>query len=1019
MELFLLTAIFAPLFGAALTLAWGARLRDKIGYFAAFFPLLSFGLLLYVGLELQSAQARSVFYIPWIPAFDVSLSLIVDGFALFFALLVSGMGVLTYVYAAGYMSSKYPERPRFYAYLLIFTSAMLGATLAGNLLALFVFWELTGVASFLLIGYQYETEKGRKGARMALIVTFVAGLFLLAGLILLGGISGSYELAALFALDLRELAGERGHLFNAALIFILIGAAGKSAQFPLHFWLPNAMAAPAPVSAYLHSATMVKLGVFLVGRLFPLYADERWFGDLLVALGFTTFVVGALAAFLAHEIKAILAFSTVAQLGVLIGVYGLAPAEGARYDLMHVLSHALYKGALFMIAGLVEKLGGRTDLRSAGSAGAKHPLLLALALPPLLSMASVPGLLGFLSKEYALKDALKLYGENPAIGGFAVGAIFLGSVLTVAFTARFVYEFYFRAPDAPDAPESKADGAAAPVAIRLAPHARAATFFAPGVLSVAVLVLGVWPAPLNPGLKLLSVPGMTAPEFAEVALWQGVKTELVLSAAALLLGVALALAVRTRIHRFVAPAWFGLDRVFESGMKAAPRLAAWITRALAADRPTLYLPIILTFAAAVLGVILWPALAPQFEDAARLGASDAPMELALAWFTAALASVFVFAVALLRRWTSQIIALSVIGFLTTFYFVLYRAPDLALTQLLIETATLLLVLLLLARFPEHVAAGQAAAPGSRGGVAFRASLALFVGAIAFTLFLAGAGERAPDSAGEYYLQNSLSLAAAGNAVNAILIDFRGFDTLFEVAVFLTAGLGSLGLLMRYRRPGERRPLDGAQPGAPAEPAAAHSVGNARIASPIYRAAAALLFFPILMFSLYLLLRGHNYPGGGFIAGLLSAVALILLSFARGLEQFHRILPFDPMRLASVGLLLTAVVSLAPVFSGAPFLKHWNGYVDLPALGKTFLGTPLLFDIGVYLAVLGAVVKILFTLAKSVSGLTALVLEEERLYAAVHETHIEAGAGDAKAGLEIPAPPGAPGASDRAGGGAGA
>lgn len=996
MELFLLTAIFAPLLGAALTLAWGARLREAVGYFAALFPLLSFGLLLYVGAALQSPQDRTVFYIPWIPAFGVSLSLIVDGFALFFALLVSGMGALTYIYAAGYMTSKYPERPRFYAYLLIFTSAMLGATLAGNLLALFVFWELTGVASFLLIGFQYETEKGRKGARMALIVTFVAGLFLLAGLILLAGLAGSYELAALFAMDLRELAGDRGLVLNTALVFILIGAAGKSAQFPLHFWLPNAMAAPAPVSAYLHSATMVKLGVFLVGRLFPIYQDERWFSDLLVALGFATFVVGALAAFLAHEIKAILAFSTVAQLGVLIGVYGLAPAEGARYDLMHILSHALYKGALFMIAGLVEKLGGRTDLRSAGSAGAKHPLLLALALPPLLSMASVPGLLGFLSKEYALKDALARSVDNPWVGGFAVGAIFLGSVLTVAFTARFVYEFYFRAPQ--PAESQSADGAK-----KLAPHARAAVFFAPGALSLAVIVLGAWPTPVNLGLHWLSVPDMTAPAFAPLALWQGFKIELLLSLLALALGVALALAVRTRIDRAVAPAWFGLDRVFEALMDATPRAGAWITRALAADRPTLYLPIILSFAAGLLGVILWPDLPPQFEAAAMLGASAAPIELALAWFTVALASVFVFAVALLRRWTSQIIALSVIGFLTTFYFVLYRAPDLALTQILIETATLLLVLLLLARFPERVAASEREAQRSRGGVVFRAALALLVGAITFTLFLASAGARGAESAGDYYLENSLSLAAAGNAVNAILIDFRGFDTLFEVAVFLTAGLGSLGLLMRYRRPGERRARIDAPALAPAGREAPPAAVNARIASPIYRAAAALLFFPILMFSLYLLLRGHNFPGGGFIAGLLSAVALILLSFARGLEQFHRILPFDPMRLAAVGLLLTAAVSLAPVFLGAPFLKHWNGYVDLPALGKTFVGTPLIFDVGVYLAVLGAVVKILFTLAKSVGGLTALVLEEERLYAAVHETHIEAVVVDASPAPETDSP----------------
>ncbi len=1004
MELSLLIAIFAPLLGAALTLAWGARLRDAIGYFAALFPLVSFALLAYVGFELQSAQARSVFYIPWIPAFGLSLSLIVDGFSLFFALLVSGMGALTYVYAAGYMGAQYAERPRFYAYLLIFTSAMLGAVLAGNLLALFVFWELTGVASFLLIGFQYETEKGRKGARMALIVTFVAGLFLLTGLIVLGGLAGSYELTALFALDLRELAGERGVLLNAALVCILIGAAGKSAQFPLHFWLPNAMAAPAPVSAYLHSATMVKLGVFLIGRLFPIYEDERWFSDALVALGFTTFLIGALAAFLAHEIKAILAYSTVAQLGVLIGMYGLAPADGPRYDLLHILSHALYKGALFMIAGLMEKLGGRTDLREAGAAGARHPLLLALTLPPLLSMASVPGLLGFLSKEYALKDALAKFHEDSSIGAFAVGAIWLGSVLTVAFTARFVYEFYFRPPESDSAGVD-----AAPGAKKLAPLARAALFFAPGVLSLAVVVGGVWTAPLNQGLQIFSVPDMTAPAFADVVLWQGFKTELLLSLAALGAGVGLAFAVRRWIGRAAAPAWFDLARAYERVMDATPRAAAWITRALAADRPTLYLPIILSFAAGLLGVILWPALQPRLEAVALLGASGAPIELTLAWFTVALASVFVLAVALLRRWTSQIIALSVIGFLTTFYFVLYRAPDLALTQILIETATLLLVLLLLARFPERVAESERAAPRNRGGAAFRATLALLVGAITFTLFVAGAGERAAESAGDYYLQNSLSQAAAGNAVNAILIDFRGFDTLFEVAVFLTAGLGSLGLLMRYRRPDEKRSQDRAptmSPGAREAPPAGES---ARIASPIYRAAAALLFFPILMFSLYLLLRGHNYPGGGFIAGLLSAVALILLSFARGLEQFHRILPFDPMRLAAVGLVLTAAVSVAPVFFGEAFLKHWNGYVDAPGLGKIFVGTPLLFDVGVYLAVLGAVVKILFTLAKSVRGLTALVLDEERLYAAVHETHIEAAA-------DAAAPPGGRRADGRIGGG---
>jgi multicomponent K+:H+ antiporter subunit A/multicomponent Na+:H+ antiporter subunit A len=953
-------AVFAPLLLAALMPWLGRRLGPAVGWVALAAPAISAGLLGWV-LATTGAQAAPV-TLTWLPALGINFTLLPDGLALFYGLVVSGVGVLVVAYAASYLDDHYRDHGTFYACLLVFMSAMLGTVLSGNLLVLFVSWELTGLASFLLIGFLHEEKKSAYGARMALLTTGLTGLALLVGVVLLGRIFGTYELREIFA---QPVPAEKTGELAWAFLLCAVGIFGKSAQFPFFYWLPNAMAAPTPVSAYLHSATMVKLGVFLTARLLPCFHGLAEWTPLLVGFGFGTMLLGAVLAVLSHDLKGVLAYSTVSQLGLLIGYYGLfAAGAPLQWDYVHILNHVFYKACLFMVVGIIDHSTGTRDLRQLGGLFRLMPLTGVAAAIGLAAMAGLPLTTGFLSKELLLKSIFAFWRTSAALADFAAGAVILAALLKVVFALRIFHRAFL--------------GRATP-AVTAQWHAPSLALQAPPLLLAgATLVFGVAAGAFGRVGDWFALRGVhAAPE--PLHLWHGVTPELLTSVGIVAAGVALyAMIGRFGWERLRVPRVLAFDAGFERVVEFIPAFGRWTIRLTQADRPRHYQPVVIGVLLALGGGWCWHAAEPL--RAILAGARVLPDE-AYGWhryFVVALIAGALLAVLKARGWVLQLLALSVIGFLVSFYFVLAKAPDLALTQILVETAALLLVLMFVMRLKR---AGRHARP-SRDGPGFRAVRVVL--ALAGGLGVAGAVllfQTDGAKLGDRLLARSLPEAQGANAVNTTLIDFRGLDTFFEILVLLVAALGCLGLLMRRRAD---RPL---RPGA--------IVPEAREVTPIgdsfiLTTVVSLLFFMINVFAVYLFFRGHNAPGGGFIAGLCTGISFVMLGFVQGIERLHRLLRIEPVRLAVAGLLIAAVTGALPLVVGDAFFQHYHPYVKgVPFLGDVYLGTPVFFDLGVYLLVVGVTLKIVFPLAKSIDGFRAFLIDEERAFAAADEEPVEA------------------------------
>ena len=800
--LLLLLIVGLPLLGSPLVALAGRRLGPRVSWFALVFPVVSFVSLLVLATRMELPGSALV-TVPWVPSLGLNLSFLVDGLSLLFALVVSGMGILVFFYAGHYLDDHYEHHGRFYGYLTLFMAAMLGTLLSDHVVLLFMFWELTGIASFLLIGFLHEEEGSRVGARQALLVTGATGLMLFVGVLLLQQAADTSSLRELLSAPLPW--AEHGPRLTAALVLIALGAFGKSAQFPLHFWLPNAMAAPTPVSAYLHSATMVKLGVFLCARVFPLFILHEWWAPLLGTVGFTTMLFAACMALVSHDLKAILAYSTVSQLGFLIGHYGLGAASGLEHDYLHILSHVLFKGCLFMVVGVVAHATGLRDIRQLGGLFRLAPLLGVTALVATASMAGLPGTLGFISKEMMLAESFANITRHGGLGMYAAACAVLASVLKVAFSARLFTNLFL-----------------GPVPEKVAHHFHAPSVWLqlpPALLAGGALVLGLFPALLHAPLHAIMVEGLNRPA-QDLAIWHGFSKELLVSTVVILLGAGLYQIGQKVAWRWQAARWLRFDAGFEAGVEIFSKFTKTLTRWLRSDQPMDHLPVIIGFLLCVVGGgMIWKR-EELFGGIEADWSTVRPVRV-LAAFLIALAVV---AVILLRRWTSQLIALSVSGFLTCFYFVLYRAPDLALTQILVETVTLILVLLLLARFPRSAQEGEESGRPTGSRLLCQIVLSLGVGAMVTGLVLATTARPHPEPIGPGFLAHTVELAKGSNAVNTILVDFRGFDTLGEVTVLVIATLGCLGLLMRYKRTPEQHRrglmgppgLTGAEPGKESE-----------------------------------------------------------------------------------------------------------------------------------------------------------------------------------------------------------
>jgi multicomponent K+:H+ antiporter subunit A/multicomponent Na+:H+ antiporter subunit A len=776
----LLLAIALPVLAVPLLLGLGPRWRERTGWLALPFPLISAVAIGFLA-ERAAVHGPIILELPWVPFLGLDLTFRVDGLSSFFGVIVSVIGVLVTFYARYYLDHQFSRHGQFYSFLMLFMAAMLGTVYANHLLLLFVFWELTGLTSFLLIGFDHANPESRRGARTALLVTSLTGLGMLAGVVMLAQTCGTYRIDEL----LRDGADLSRPQVRWALVLLMLGAFGKSAQFPFHFWLPNAMAAPTPVSAYLHSATMVKLGVFLAARIFPIFVGSELWMPLVGMIALLTMTLTALLALLSHDLKAILAYSTASQLGFLIAYYGLGSSGGVDYDYLHILNHVYYKGCLFMVVGIVDHATGTRDIRQLGGLFRRMPGVGIAAIIACAAMAGLPGTTGFISKEMMLKELFALDQTHGWFGVFAIVCVVLTSLMKVIFSARIALAVFFGQES--DVVRRNFHAPPRPLAMP------------PLLLAVGIVVCGLFPVLWEIPFNLLAVEGLHTPVAIHLTIWHGFNRELAASAAVVVGGLLLFFVG----HRFAwswatIPAVLKFDRLFDVALEGLFDLARKITRLLRADRPPDYVPIVLVFTVGTVGGSLAWALGLR-ELAAAFGSAIPPDWYSLRVFVALLIVGAVLGVVLLRSWATQLIALSVAGFLICFYFVLYRAPDLALTQILVEVVTLFMALILLGRFPRSAERGEIEHQPARWRKGLNIALSLGVGGLMTALVLLVMETPAEQRLGQVLLEQSVSLAAGSNAVNTILVDFRGTDTLGEITVLVAATLGCLGLLMRYRR----------------------------------------------------------------------------------------------------------------------------------------------------------------------------------------------------------------------------
>jgi multicomponent Na+:H+ antiporter subunit A len=732
----------------------------------ALFPLGLFAYFVTLIPEVRDGGAPSSRY-AWVPEVGLDFALRVDGLSLMMALLVTGIGALVVLYASAYLSGK-PRMGLFFGYLLAFMASMLGLVVAENIITLFVFWELTSITSFMLISFESEKEGARKGAVQALLVTGGGGLALLGGLILLGEVAGSYDLSVIT--ESGDVIRDSG-LYVAILVLVLFGAFTKSAQFPFHFWLPSAMAAPTPVSAYLHSATMVKAGIYLLARLHPALGDTDPWLWALMGFGGATIIVGAYVAVHQHDLKLILAYSTVSALGILVALLGIGTGAAVKAAVVFLFAHALYKAGLFMVAGIIDHEAKTRDIRELSGLGRAMPYTAAGLLVAAASMAGLAPVLAFIGKEAILEAVLDAEG---ILGGALVGVMAVSGALFVVVAGMLLRPMVGKVRR--------------PLKVHEAPLAMTA---GPLVLAVLSLGLGLFPLVANTAvLKAAASAVAIEPVTGNLYLWHGFNTALFMSIGSIGAGIAL-LAVRGTLRPVSGRALGAVDvvrpsLVYDAGLAALNRFARWQTRVLQNGYLRVYLTVVLATAVILVGGALLGDGGIQV-NAGFTQVAFYEVAVVLLILAGALASV------LSDSRLTAVAALGTVGFGVALIYGLFGAPDLAMTQFLIETLTVLLFVLVFYRLPRLV---------DRSTMTDRvrdAAVATAFGGLMTILVLAALNREIAPTISSYFAENSYSLALGRNVVNVILVDFRALDTLGEVVVLAVAALGVFALLRATRR----------------------------------------------------------------------------------------------------------------------------------------------------------------------------------------------------------------------------
>lgn len=703
----------------------------------------------------------------WAPSLGLNLTFRLDGLGLLFALLISGIGTLIAIYGGSYLKG-HPDLGRFFVYLFIFMAAMLGVVLSDNLLLIFVFWELTSISSYLLIGFNHDQESSRKGALKALLITGLGGLFMLAGFIIIGVEAGSYRISQLPP-NLADSA-----LYLPMLLLVLAGACTKSAQWPFHIWLPDAMQAPTPVSAYLHSATMVKAGVYLLARLSPYLSQGDYWLYLVGTVGAITMVAGGLLALKQRDLKAILAYTTIGWLGTLVMLLGWGGEHAATAVVIGVLTHALYKGALFMLVGGIDHETGTRDIHALSGLRQKMPISAILTIGAATSMAGIPLLLGFVAKELLLESALHAPYPQMVSWGFTT-AVLLASLINVAIALRLTHGLFFGPLRYPNADS------------RHLHDPYPAMLLGPTVLVILSLLFGLMPGWLNgfTGQGMSAILGQ--PTAVKLAIWHGINPAFLLSLTAIGLGIGLYAVygrVAQLIDRLLKPFF---NRIYEGLLDGFIATAGRVTAVVQHGYLRYYLMTILGVMAALVIINMARYQADLFDFSTFNYHPPRVYEWVIAFLTIGVT----LTIALAKERLAAIAWLGVLGGLVSLIFVLFSAPDLALTQLLIETLMVIVFLLVFHFLPPTFHE-----PGSRGGRIRDIIFSSLVGVTVFCLILLASLHNQVTPLANYFIANSYDIAHGLNIVNVILVDFRGTDTLGEISVLAIAGISIYALLRR-------------------------------------------------------------------------------------------------------------------------------------------------------------------------------------------------------------------------------
>ncbi|MFT5591981.1 MAG: multicomponent K+:H+ antiporter subunit A [Oceanicoccus sp.] len=929
----LLWVVLLPLIGTLIPLFTERFGRNACAFSVAILPAWSLILvLMYAGNIFDGESVRQT--IEWIPAMGLDLSFRLDGLSLLFLLLILGIGLLVILYARYYLSSK-DSMGQFYAYLMLFMSAMVGIVISNNLIQLWMFWELTSISSFLLISFWSHKSDARKGARMALTVTGAGGLALLAGLLLIANIVDSYDLDVVLA------SGDliRSHAYYpVALILVLLGAFTKSAQFPFHFWLPHAMSAPTPVSAYLHSATMVKAGIFLMARFYPALAGtDLWF--IIVSItGLITLLLGAYIALFKHDLKGLLAYSTISHLGLITLLLGLNSDLAAVAAVFHVINHAIFKASLFMAAGIIDHESGSRDMRKLNGLWKYMPYTATLAIVAALSMAGVPLLNGFLSKEMFFAETINL-SMLGALSWLIPLLATAGAAFSVAYSLRFIHDVFFNGEpiDLPKTPKEPPRYMKTPVEI----------------LVTLCLLVGIFPNYVVGDLLNVAssaVLSNSVPVYS-LAIWHGLNIPLFMSFIAMVGGITI---YYNRRHLFEFQSQFNepdAKHIFEGVIQRVVNVSGRIIGLLENGSLQRYV-FLLLLSTLVMGALPLFNLSQNTGLRPQIPIDGVTITGAVLMILSAIATVVWH-----RRRFLALIFLSVVGLVVSLAFAQFSAPDLALTQLSVEIVTIILLLLALFFLPQSTLK-ESSNRRLSGDLFVAGMIGCVIGTICYAMLTSPLS-----TISDFFIANSKTGGGGTNVVNVILVDFRGFDTLGEITVLGIAALGIFKLIANmqiYMPPHDDK---------------GRAWSNDPHPMMLEMVSQSLLPLALLV-SAYIFLRGHNVPGGGFIAGLITAVAIIQQYIAHGVQWIKPRVKIDYQWLIAGGILIATATGLGSWIFDRPFLSTWFDYFNLPWIGEFELASAMLFDLGVYLTVVGAVMLILANLGKLTTSERIIIKEDD-------------------------------------------